>query len=68
MPTQRSRTQMKYDKEKCRHYSLKLNLRIDADIIEKLNSQPSIRAYIKQLVRADIKANYTSLSAQEENT
>lgn len=51
MPTQRSITQMRYDKEKSRHYGMKLNMKTDADIIAVLDEQPSFQGFIKQLVR-----------------
>ena len=59
MPTKRSLSQMRYDKESSRHYGFKLNLRTDADIVEMLNSQPSLQGYIKSLIRADIAAHHT---------
>lgn len=54
MPTQRSITQMRYDKEKTKHYGMKLNMKTDADIITMLDAQPSFQGYIKALIRADI--------------
>jgi hypothetical protein len=48
---------MRYDKEKSRHYGMKLNLRTDEDIIAMLDAQPSFQTYVKQLIRADIEAN-----------
>lgn len=56
MPTQRSITQMRYDKEKSRHYGMKLNMKTDADIIAVLDEQPSFQGFIKQLVRDYIAA------------
>ncbi len=47
---------MRYDKEKSRHYGMKLNMRTDADIIAVLDEQPSFQGYIKALIRADIAA------------
>lgn len=57
MPTQRSITQMRYDKEKSRHYGMKLNMKTDADIIAVLDDQPSFQGFIKQLVREYISRN-----------
>ena len=51
------RAQKKYDeasKEKWRMIHLKLNKETDADIIAKLESEPSIQGYIKELIRADL--------------
>ena len=50
------RAQKKYDKankDKYRMVHLKLNRETDAEIIEKLESVPSIQGYIKDLIRAD---------------
>ena len=57
MPTQRSITQMRYDKEKSKHYGMKLNMKTDADIIAVLDDQPSFQGFIKQLVRDYIAAH-----------
>lgn len=57
MPTQRSLSQMRYDKQSSKHYGMKLNLKTDADIIAALEKQPSFQSYIKTLIRADIVAH-----------
>lgn len=57
MPTKRSISQARYDKDNTRRYGFKLNLKTDADIISFLDKQPSIQGYIKTLIRADIAAN-----------
>ena len=57
MPTKRTVSQARYDKDNTRRYGFKLNLKTDADIIAKLNAQPSIQSYVKSLIRADIAAN-----------
>lgn len=44
----------RYDKENTRPIKLKFNLKHDADILEKLESVPSMQGYIKELIRADI--------------
>lgn len=36
-------------------YSLRLNRNTDADVIERINKQPSMQGYIKRLVREDIE-------------
>lgn len=43
-----------YDAENTRHYSVKLNLKTDADIVAALLNQPSIQGYIKQALREKI--------------
>ena len=49
--------QYKYDASHCKHFHIKLNNEIDADIIQKLSSVPSMQGYIKQLIRADIASS-----------
>lgn len=44
----------RYDKENTRPLKLKLNLVHDADIIAKLESEPSMQGYVKRLIREDI--------------
>lgn len=67
MATQRSISQMRYDKEKSRHYGMKLNLRTDEDIIAMLDAQPSFQTYVKQLIRADIAARGIPQPVQEDS-
>ena len=54
----RSEWQNRYDKVHCKPVQLKLNLRTDADIIEKLANVPNKQGYIKQLIRRDLYENY----------
>ena len=49
-----SKIQAKYDKTHTRRINLKLNLELDADILQKLNSVDSMQGYIKDLIRADL--------------
>ena len=54
------KAQLKYDRnsaDKFKKYGIKLNADNDKDIIEKLNSVPSIQGYIKELIRKDIQDN-----------
>ena len=44
----------KYDSANTKQIHLKLNLKTDADIIERLSGQTSIQGYIKDLIREDI--------------
>ena len=44
----------KYAANHCRVFRIKLNLKLDADIIDKLTEQDSMQGYIKQLIREDI--------------
>ena len=51
------KAQRKYDEKKntlFRSYSLKLNRREDADIIDQLEKE-GIQTYIKKLIRADME-------------
>ena len=47
----------RYDKENTRPLKLKLNLKMDADILAKLETVPSMQGYIKRLIREDIARN-----------
>lgn len=43
-----------YDRENTRRINLKLNIKTDADIIRKLESEFNIQGYLKKLIRDDI--------------
>ena len=45
----------KYDAKTARYVSLKLNKNTDQDIIDQLEHQESVQAYIKRLIREDMK-------------
>lgn len=66
MPTKRSVSQMRYDKQSSKHYGMKLNVKTDADIISMLEQQASFQAYVKALIRADIAAHATSENHKED--
>lgn len=44
-----------YNRDHVKQVKLALNLKTDADIIEKLRSVDSIQGYIKQLIRDDME-------------
>lgn len=44
----------KYDAKTARYFSLKLNRNTDKDIIDILEQQESIQAYLKRLIREDM--------------
>ena len=44
----------RYDEKNTRQIMLKLNLKTDADILEKLDSVENRQGYIKELIRRDI--------------
>ena len=54
MATKHTIAQAKYDKENRKVYGFRLHKTLDADVIEKLASVPSMQGYIKQLIRDDI--------------
>lgn len=54
MPTKHTIAQKKYDEVHRKYYGFRLHRTLDADIIEKLASVPSMQGYIKQLIREDL--------------
>ena len=44
----------RYDKENTRQIILKLNLKTDADILDKLDAVENKQGYIKNLIRQDL--------------
>lgn len=48
-----SERQARYDAKNTRRYTIKLNVRTDADIIAKLESVDNVQGYIKDLIRRD---------------
>lgn len=44
-----------WQKKNVRRVVVKLNKRVDADIIEQLDKQDSVQGYIKQAIRAYMK-------------
>lgn len=51
------RAKAKYDKANTKQVIMKLNLKTDADIFDKLDSEPNVQGYIKGLIRQDISNN-----------
>lgn len=49
------RANRKYEAENTRQVHLKLNLRTDEDVLEKLDIVPNKQGYIKELIRADLR-------------
>lgn len=49
------RATAKYDAQHTKQIKLKLNLRSDHDILERLEEVGNVQGYIKQLIRDDIK-------------
>lgn len=55
--TAQIRATRKYDDDNTKQIMLKLNKKTDADILERLESVSNKQGYIKELIRADIRAN-----------
>jgi hypothetical protein len=51
------RAQAKYDKDNTVQVKLKLNKKTDKDIIVRLAAADNQQGYIKELIRADIRAD-----------
>lgn len=45
----------KYDAKNTKFFGLKLNIKTDADILERLEQVDTVQGYIKELIRKDIK-------------
>ena len=60
------RANAKYDKEHCKGVYLKMNIKTDSDILDKLSSVPNVQGYIKHLIRKDIGS--VPKAESEENT
>lgn len=51
------RASAKYDKSNAYHVGLKFNRKTDKDVVEKLENCKNKCAYIRKLVKADIRRN-----------
>ena len=49
------RAQRRYDEKNTRQVHIKLNLRTDKDVLERLDDVPSKQGYIKRLIRDDLE-------------
>ena len=56
----------RYNAKSTKHYGIKLNLKTDAALIEKLESVDSINGYIRRLIREDIERT-GSVKQPEDN-
>lgn len=52
------RAQEKYDANNTKKIVMKLNLKTDGDIIQKLDEVGNKQGYIKNLIREDIKSDH----------
>ena len=57
MPTKESKRIMEYNAKNTVQFSMKLNNRTDADILQKLATVENRQGYIKELIRKDIEKN-----------
>lgn len=51
----------RYDAKTARYFSLKLNRNTDGELIKHLEQQESIQAYLKQLIRNDMKKGESTM-------
>ena len=49
------RAVLKYDAKNTKRIYIKLNLRTDADILARLETEDNVQGYIKELIRQDMK-------------
>ena len=49
------KAQRRYDARNTRQVHIKLNLRTDKDVLDKLDEVPSKQGYIKRLIREDLE-------------
>lgn len=57
MPKKATIRQAKYDAENIVRVTMKLNRRIDAPILARLQAAPSMSGYLRQLIMEDIRKN-----------
>lgn len=50
------KAQQKYDAENTKSYTLKLNRKTDAAMIEHLDKQPNRQGYLKGLIKKDMES------------
>lgn len=53
--------QEKYIKEKIRRFVLNANRNTEPDLVEYLEKQENLQQYLRDLIRADMKSNYTEI-------
>ena len=59
MGTDKLTPQARYDAAHTTQVTLKLNLRTDSDILDRLQSVPNRQGYIKRLIREDLAKRRT---------
>ena len=59
---------VKWDKDNTKQIKFKFNLRTDADILAKLESEPNVQGYVKRLIRADIARTSPASADQGEQS
>ena len=58
----------KYDTRATKQVHLKLNLKTDADIIARLDTQENVQGYIKRLIREDMENRPIYLEGEKIGT
>lgn len=53
------KAQKKYNATHTKMYSFKLNVKTDADLIERISEVGGVQGYIKRLIREDIERSKT---------
>ena len=53
----RKQYEIDYIKQNQRQFMLKVNRKVDPDMVAWLESQENVQAYLKDLIRADMEAN-----------
>ena len=67
MATKASISHAKYDAKNTKGIYLKLNLKTDADILEKLESIENVQGYIKRLIRDDMGSRPAETDKETES-
>lgn len=64
MPKPRSIRDARYNAKSSKHYGFKLNVKTDAELIEKLETVGNINGYIRRLIREDIERSQYEIPQQ----
>ncbi len=63
-----ARVKREYDKANARTFSLKFNIKTDADILQHIDTIDNKQGYIKRLIREDIARNAPKLYVADRET
>lgn len=56
VPEKRKQYEIDYIKQNQRQFMLKVNRKLDPDMVEWLEGQPSVQTYLKELIRKDMES------------